>query len=208
MEGLSGCSSSSDRARKLFERVVDIIANDIVQEHPNSVLRTPHRNDCDTPADPCSSQRSLSGYRWRMSPSQAGVSCGLGGSGSNGAAPEYNRLFGSSRMINSSTPEYSRLFGFQSKRKDCRKKEPKTKCKGRSTPAWVHDCICLALRDQDWLPTPHDKMELASWGLGLKRLSFLREASSAEIDTVVYDSFPKLGGRGYEFLRSGPNAKV
>ena len=207
MEGLSGCSSSSDRARKLFERVVDIIANDIVQEHPNSVLRTPHRNDCDTPADPCSSQRSLSGYRWRMSPSQAGVSCGLGGSGSNGAAPEYNRLFGSSRMINSSTPEYSRLFGFQSKRKDCRKKEPKTKCKGRSTPAWVHDCICLALRDQDWLPTPHDKMELASWGLGLKRLSFLREASSAEIDTVVYDSFPKLGGRGYEFLRSGPKCK-
>ena len=42
-----------------------------VNERPNSVLHTPHRNDCDTPANPCSSQRSLSG--WRMSPSQAGV---------------------------------------------------------------------------------------------------------------------------------------
>ena len=35
----------SDRARKLFERVVDIVANDIVQERPNSVLHTPHHNE-------------------------------------------------------------------------------------------------------------------------------------------------------------------
>ena len=50
-------------------------------------------------------------------------------------------------------------------------------------------------------------MELASCGFGLKLLSFLREASSAEIDTVVYDSFSKLGGCGYELLRSGPKCK-
>ena len=42
---------SSERARKLFERVIDIVTNDIVQGRPNSVLHTPpHR---DTPADPC-----------------------------------------------------------------------------------------------------------------------------------------------------------
>ena len=43
---------SSERARKLFERVIDIVTSDIVQGQPNSVLHTPppHR---DTPVDPC-----------------------------------------------------------------------------------------------------------------------------------------------------------
>eukprot|EP00731_Ephydatia_muelleri_P016024 Em0009g448a len=50
-------------------------------------------------------------------------------------------------------------------------------------------------------------MNLASWGLGLKRLSFPREASSAEIDTIVYGSFPQLSGRGYDILRTGPKCK-
>ena len=49
---------------------------------------------------------------------------------------------------------------------------------------------------------------MASWGLGLKRLSFLHEASSAEMDTVAHDSFLKLGGCGYEFLRSGPRVWI
>ena len=40
MEGIS----SSDRARKLFERVVHIVTNDLVQERSNSLLRTPHRD--------------------------------------------------------------------------------------------------------------------------------------------------------------------
>eukprot|EP00731_Ephydatia_muelleri_P016139 Em0009g563a len=168
MEGIS----SSDRARKLFERVVDIVTTDFVQERPNS-LRTPHRD---------------------TSASQIGVS---------GSSSENSRL---SARINSATPEYSRLFGFQSKRKDS-KKDQKNKCKGRSASAWVHDCICLAVHDQDWLPTAHDKMNLASWGLGLKRLSFPREASSAEINTIVYGSFPQLSGRGYDILRTGPKCK-
>ena len=84
-----------------------------------SKLSTPHR---DTSADSCSSRMSLSGDRWRMSASQTGVSCGSGGSGSNSAAPEISRLFGSSARINSATPEYRRLFGFQSKHKDSIKK--------------------------------------------------------------------------------------
>ena len=73
---MEGLSSSSDRARKLFERGVDIVANDIVQGHPKSLLHTPHR---DALADSCSSRMSLSGDRWRMSVSQTGVSCGSGG---------------------------------------------------------------------------------------------------------------------------------
>jgi hypothetical protein len=195
---MEGLSNSSERARKLFERVVDIVTNDIVHERPNSlpVMHTPQRSDCDP--DPCTS-RMASGDRRRTTSLQAGVHCGSGGSGIS-AAPENKRLLTNS----SATPEYNRLFGFQNKRKDCRK-DPK-KCKGRSVSTWVHDCICLAVHHQDWLPTPHDKMELASWGLGLKRLSFARDASPAEIETVVCGSFPRLSGR-YELLRTGPKSK-
>ena len=169
MEGIS----SSDRARKLFERVVDIVTNDFVQERPNS-LRTPHRD---------------------TSASQIGVS---------GSSSENSRL---SARINSATPEYSRLFGFQSKRKDS-KKDQKNKCKGRSALAWVHDCICLAVHDQDWLPTAHDKMNLASWGLGLKRLSFPREASSAESTQSCTVRFHSSVDVDMIFYGPAPNAKV
>ena len=100
---MEGLSSSSDRARKLFERGVDIVANDIMQGHPNSLLHTPHR---DTSANSYSSRMSLSGDRWTMSASQTGVYCGSGGSGSSSTAPENSRLFGSSARINSATPEY------------------------------------------------------------------------------------------------------
>ena len=107
---MEGLSSSSDQARKLFERGVDIVANDIVQGHPKSLLHTPHR---DTLADSCSSRMSLSGDRWRMSASQTGVSCG-----SRGLVIVALHW----RSGNSSTAlEYSRLFGFQSKHKDCNK---------------------------------------------------------------------------------------
>ena len=183
MEGVS--TNSSERARKLFERVVDIVTNDYKHERPNSqpMMHTPQRSDCDP--DPCTS-RMLYGDRRRTTALQTGVHCG---SGSGSSAATDRRLLSSSNAI----PEHNRLFGYQTKRKDHRK-DPK-KCKGRSTPTWVHDCICLAVPDQEWLPTPHDKMELASWGLGLKRLSFARDASPAEIEAVVYASFPKLSGR-------------
>ena len=73
MEGIS----SSDRARKLFERVVDIVTNDFVQERPNS-LRTPHR-------DTSASQIGVSGSSSENSRLSARI---------NSATPEYSRLFG------------------------------------------------------------------------------------------------------------------
>ena len=107
MEGIS----SSDRARKLFERVVDIVTNDLVQERPNSLLRTPHR---DTSAALVSYPDPHRSCGWITSPLREYVihpqlRCGsgyetsasqIGVSGSSSAATENSRL---SARINSAT---------------------------------------------------------------------------------------------------------
>ena len=132
---------SSERARKLFERVIDIVTSDIVQGRPISVLHTPppHR---DTPVDPCpigmcilhawlkllynlclsisiltpvaNGPGRTSDWRRKGATQQSRVPCGaVGGSGGNSAASEHTgRRFGDS-SCNSAEPEYSRLFGVQ-----------------------------------------------------------------------------------------------
>ena len=72
---------------------------------------------------------------------------------------------------------------------------------------WVHDCCCLASHSQDFVPSSSQKMELASVGLGLKNLTFLKMATDEEIESVIYEAFPKLAGLGFELLRTGSHKK-
>ena len=65
--------------------------------------------------------------------------------------------------------------------------------------------MCLARRNDNSIPSPQEKIDLAELGLGLKRLAFDCNASQREIDSVIYDAFPQLSTRGYELLR--PRAK-
>ena len=226
---------SSERARKLFERVIDIVTSDIVQGRPNSVLHTPppHR---DTPVDPCPiSMCILHGYSfynlclsisiltpvangrtsdWRRKgvTQQSRVPCGaVGGSGGNSAASEHTgRRFGDS-SFNSAEPEYSRLFGFNSKSGGKRKRSGSTRtkvsCSVEKKKYWNHECVCLARRNDNTIPSPQEKMDLAELGLGLKRLAFDCNASQREIDSVIYDAFPQLSTRGYELLRTASKRK-
>ena len=112
------------------------------------------------------------------------------------------------------TNEHNRLFGFSSKRSKGKKRQkecysnpvqdslcatPNLKSNSRKN-VWVHDCCCLASHSQDFVPSSSQKMELASVGLGLKNLTFLKMATDEEIESVIYEAFPKLAGLGFELL--------
>ena len=65
---------------------------------------------------------------------------------------------------------------------------------------WSRECYCLAGHLHDWVPSSREKMILAANGLGIKRLDFNKDATSEDIEAIIYAAYPKLIGLGYEFL--------
>ena len=103
------------------------------------------------------------------------------------------------------------LFGFNSKSGGKRKRSGSTRtevsCSVEKKKYWNHECVCLARRNDNTIPSPQEKMDLAELGLGLKRLAFDCNASQREIDSVIYDAFPQLSTRGYKLLRTASKRK-
>ena len=104
----------------------------------------------------------------------------------------------------SSITEHSRLFGFNSKAgkrgKQSMKNSAVINSSSKKKVVWSRECYCLAGHLHDWVPSSRVKMILAANGLGIKRLDFNKDATSEDIEAIIYDAYPKLIGLGYEFL--------
>ena len=128
------------------------------------------------------------------------------GGGTAGPSPSGSSTF------SPAVSEHKRIFGFKpSKAFNSHKakgKGPRPSKSKATVSFWRRECICLSEFDQNWKPTPEDKVKLAKLGLGLKTLSFRIEGDADHVHDVIVGAFPVLKEcGGYTLLRLGSGSR-
>lgn len=107
--------------------------------------------------------------------------------------------------------EHKRIFGFRPpdsslKGKNSRAHPRSTKKKKVST--YTKETVCVKFRDQTWLPSTEERIELAKLGLGLKKLTYEADGDAQHIHDTITSNFPVLDScGGYTLMRLGENSR-
>lgn len=98
---------------------------------------------------------------------------------------------------------HQRLFGY--KRGSGGKGKTSKKHKKADIP-WTHTFVCLAEKQEDYVPT--DYSMLTANGLGKSKLHLFENSSAMDIHNAIINQFPKLVHcGGYDLLRTIENTK-
>ena len=73
---------------------------------------------------------------------------------------------------------------------------------------FTKETVCLKYQDQTWIPQVQERIELAKFGLGLKKLTFNADGDAQHVHNVIISSFPVLDScEGYTLLRLKENSR-
>lgn len=81
----------------------------------------------------------------------------------------------------------------------------------KSSSTWKHKFVCLALSDQQCIPTTDsEKDDLLEAGLGEKEIQFDDlNIDADEFRDLIYKHYPKLKeGSGFQFFKCVPNSRT
>lgn len=142
-----------------------------------------------------------------QTPSQVGASSSSGSSlapsSSSGSSSVPSRLL-------SAFEEHRRIYGYKplaaskGKRSRTHSRTPKR----LKTSTYTKDTICIMYREQTWLPTTEERIELAKLGLGLKKLTFDADGDAQHIHDTITRAYPVLiSCGGYTLMRLAENSR-
>ena len=181
-----------DRAKALLQTALDIAMNDAQSNTAPITEERCGRNNRSS----SSSCASRGGSSVRATEHLEDNSCGNDSSVRRRSSPYLFNVSQTSTGRNDDNAmlkEHSKLFGYFSKAGSKRKRSGSTRstvsCSAEKIKPWNHDCVCLARRNHNQVPSLQEKMDLAVFGLGLKRLSFADNAGQQEIDAVILRHF-------------------
>lgn len=108
--------------------------------------------------------------------------------------------------------EHRRIFGFKpptpSLNKGKRSRSHPYATKKKKVVTFTKETICLKYKDQNWLPSTEERIELAKLGLGLKKIVYQADGDAKHIHEMITSSFPVLEScGGYTLLRLGENSR-
>ena len=61
---------------------------------------------------------------------------------------------------------------------------------------FTKETVCLKYQDQTWIPQVQERIELAKFGLGLKKLTLNADGDAQHVHNVIISSFPLLDSYG------------
>lgn len=109
-----------------------------------------------------------------------------------------------------SNPEHKKIFGFKpqgSALKGKRSSQPRS-IKKKKVATYTKETVCIKFQDQTWLPSTEEQIELARYGLGLKKLVYEADGDAQHIHDIITSNFPVLdSGGGYTLMRLKENSR-
>ena len=111
----------------------------------------------------------------------------------NSAGASNSRVTSSSSgptsRVLSAFEEHRRIYGYKPLSSAATSKGKRSKAYSRAAKrpkltSYTKDTICIMKREQTWLPTTEERIELAKLGLGLKKLTFDADGDAQHIYTI------------------------
>ena len=162
------------RAKELLLGAVDTVISIAAKERVS--LEQGQSSGSRSSLQPPWAESSSSSHVSRMLEPQRSTN---GGASSSLQSVQPSRTLESQSSMTAGFMEHKRLFGYQpSKGTKGKGSAIGKKGKGRSVrqqkrqATWRKDCICLGDSEQQWKPSPEEKIELARMGLGLSQAEF------------------------------------
>jgi hypothetical protein len=129
----------------------------------------------------------------------------LQGQGTSSSAQDNGSVSANTQGSSSRAPLWNPMNILTGKRRrgdpNIASRHPLKKPKSKAS-TWTHTFVCLAYKDQDFVPESNERAALHLAGLGEKKITFSTDANANTIHLELLEHFPKLSsGKGYELLR-------
>ena len=104
--------------------------------------------------------------------------------------------------VMSAFEEHRRIYGYKpltsvDKGKRSNRKAYSRAAKRPKLTSYIKDTICIMKREQTWLPTTEERIELAKLGLGLKKLTFDGSSAYCMWRLHINETGRELSGIGF-----------